>query len=73
MQKERTKRSSVSAVVLTNRVPVFWEWAIRNIHCIQIVVSAYFEKGKRAKIVTKVESKIWPRLSQKSVQACCTT
>ena len=39
----------------------------------KIVVSADFEKGRCAKHVKKVESKICPRLSQKSGQVCCAT
>ena len=84
--KERTKQNpqksakkgpkivSVSTVVFTNSFPIFGGWARKCSFCwkrYKIVVSAYFEKGKMAQNVQKVESKLGPRLSPDLVQACC--
>ena len=56
---------------------IFWGGLQNGNFCwkpYKIVVSAYFEKKEKcAKNVNKVESKICPRLSQKSVQVCCAT
>ena len=65
-QKCRKKdKTSVSAVVFTNSVPNSWSGLQNSIFVenpIEIVVSPYFEKGKCAKNVKKVESNISPRL-----------
>ena len=73
MQKKRTKNQLAqlcSQIVFR----IFWVWAKKASFAENPVVSAYFEKGKKGhNNVKMVESKIWPGLSQKSVQACYAT
>ena len=74
---QKNDKNSASAGVFTNRVPNFLGVAYKNVifaeNPIEIWVSAYLRKEKGAQKMKKVESKIWPRLSQKSVQVCCAT
>ena len=77
MQKKRTNQKNQLAQLCSQIVFLFLgvglKMQIFAENTIKIVVSAYFEKWKRAKNVKKVESKLGPRLRQNLVQVCCAT